>query len=69
MSRDRESEVRLPADAPAAAAFLLERRGRLAEPVAGEAGVWWAEVRPASEGGETYMPGSRGLCTPRRRRR
>jgi hypothetical protein len=55
MSLDRESELSLAADAPAAAAFLSERGGRLHEPVAGEAGVCWAEMRPGSERGETYI--------------
>jgi hypothetical protein len=54
MKIDRESELSLAADAPAAAAFLSERGGRLYEPLNGDSGVWWADVRPASDPAETY---------------
>lgn len=54
MTLDRESELSLVADAGAAAAFLRERGGHLHEPVDGGPGVWWAQVRPASDPHETY---------------
>jgi hypothetical protein len=49
MTIDRESELNLVADAPAAAAFLAERGGILHEPLDAEPGVWWAQLRPARE--------------------
>jgi hypothetical protein len=54
MTLDRESELTLVSDAVAAAAFLAERGGQLHVPVNGDGAVWWAELRPASDPGETY---------------
>jgi len=54
MTLDRESELTLDADAVAAAAFLAERGGQLHVPVNGDSAVWWAELHPASDPGETY---------------
>lgn len=55
MSPDRESELSLAADAPAAAAFLTERGGSLRGPAAADAGAWWAQLRPASSPDEVYF--------------
>lgn len=54
MSLDRESELSLAADAPAAAAFLAERGGSLSEPFDGEPGIWWAQLRPGGQPEEIY---------------
>lgn len=54
MTLDRESELSLAADAAAAAAFLGERGGHLHDPVNGDAGIWWAQLRPAIDRHETY---------------
>jgi hypothetical protein len=51
---DRESELNLAQDAPAAAGFLAGRGGCLHLPLPGEDGVWWAELHPAAEQQETY---------------
>jgi hypothetical protein len=54
MSLDRESELALAADAPAAQAFLDARGGRLHSPVENDPAAWWAQIHPAAEPGETY---------------
>jgi hypothetical protein len=54
MTVDRESELSLAADAVQAAAFVQERGGHLQEPVNGDPGIWWAQLRPASDPKETY---------------
>jgi hypothetical protein len=54
MSLDRESELSLAADAPAAAAFLAGRGGTLHDTTATEPGTWWAELHPASEPQQTF---------------
>jgi hypothetical protein len=54
MTLDRESELSLVADAPAAVAFLRDRGGGLHEPLEDEPGVWWAQLRPAGDPEETY---------------
>jgi hypothetical protein len=55
MTLDRESELSLAADAPAAAAFLDGRGGRLYEPADSEPGVWWAQLRPAANPHDAYF--------------
>jgi hypothetical protein len=54
MTLDRESELSLAADAPAAVAFLRERDGSLHESLDVGPGVWWAQLRPARDPEETY---------------
>jgi len=54
MNIDRESELNLAADAPAASEFLLARGGHL-DPLNGEPGTWWAQLHPASDPLETYI--------------
>jgi hypothetical protein len=54
MSLDRESELSLAADAPAAADFLAGRGGLLHDPLEADPGAWWAELRPSSEPQETF---------------
>ncbi|MFI5289564.1 MAG: hypothetical protein ACHQ17_07935 [Polyangia bacterium] len=54
MSTDRESELSLAADAPAAAEFLTGRGGTLHDTTAQESGTWWAELHPASQPQETF---------------
>jgi hypothetical protein len=54
MTLDRESELSLFSDAAAAAAFLAERGGQLHAPADGETAIWWAELHPATDPGETY---------------
>jgi hypothetical protein len=51
---DRESELHLAGDAPAAAEFLAGRGGRLQPPVEDDPGAWWAELHPAAEPQEVY---------------
>ena len=55
MSLDRETELNLASDAPAAADFLAGRGGRLHTPADGEPGIWWAEMHPAVDAEETYV--------------
>lgn len=55
MSIDRESELNLAADAPAAGQFLLARDGGLHEPANGDYGTWWAQLHPCSDPAETYF--------------
>jgi hypothetical protein len=55
MSLDRESEINLARDAPAAADFLASRGGQLHSPCAEEPGVWWGEFHPASDEPQTYF--------------
>lgn len=55
MSIDRESELNLAADTPAASQFLLARNGCLHEPANEDHGTWWAELQPASDPAETYF--------------
>lgn len=55
MSTDRETELNLASDAPAAADFLAGRGGHLHWPVDGDPCIWWAEMRPAANTGETYF--------------
>ncbi len=54
MSLDRESELALAADSPAAANFLAGRGGTLRSPIETDPGVWWAELHPAADPSETY---------------
>jgi hypothetical protein len=53
MTLDRESELGLVADAPAAAAFLTGRGGVLHNPTDSDPGTWWAELYPGSDPQET----------------
>ena len=55
MTIDRESELNLAADVPAAGQFLLARGGRLHEPLNGDRGTWWAQLHPARDLTETYF--------------
>jgi hypothetical protein len=54
MSIDRESELSLTADAPAASEFLQSRGGRLLR-ADDDPATWWAELRPANDRSETYF--------------
>jgi hypothetical protein len=54
MSLDRESELCLAADAPAAASFLAGRGGTLHDPLEADPCAWWAELHPSSEPQETF---------------
>lgn len=51
---DRESELHLTGDAPAAADFVASRGGRLHPPLEGGSAAWWVEIHPAGEPQETY---------------
>ena len=55
MTLDRESELSLVADAPAAVAFLHERGGVLQQSLDGNPGVWWGGGggAPAGAGGNS----------------
>jgi hypothetical protein len=55
MTIDRESELNLAADAPAAGRFLLARGGLLHPPADGEAGIWWAQLHPAEDPTEEFF--------------
>jgi hypothetical protein len=55
MTLDRESELNLARDAPAAATFLAGRGGRLHEPKQSDPDTWWAQMHPAAEPTETYF--------------
>jgi hypothetical protein len=55
MSIDRESELNLARDAPAAAEFLASRGGCLHGPQATDPDAWWAQLHPASGPAETFF--------------
>jgi len=54
MSLDRESELNLAADVPAAADFLAGRGGALHSPVEADLGAWWAQLHPASDPAQIF---------------
>lgn len=51
---DIESQLRLDEDVEAVALYLEENGGRLDPDPAGEAGVWWATMRPRTIPEEQY---------------
>ena len=55
MTLDRESELNLARDAPAATVFLTGRGGCLHEPKQSDPDAWWAQMHPAAEPSETYF--------------
>jgi hypothetical protein len=55
MSIDRESELNLARDAPAAAEFLASRGGCLHGPQATDPDAWWAQLHPAAGPAETFF--------------
>jgi hypothetical protein len=54
MSLDRESELSLAADAPAAVGFLAGRGGVLHDPTDADPCGWWAQLHPASDTAEIF---------------